>query len=269
MDSFTWNSNMATKLSKSKTAGSLEPTNAGKGKWWDGIDSADLSELQALAKDINKTIDTTVKHVARGKIKVGKLLLEARAHFVEDQAFGKWRKENTMVQSKQHAHYLMKIAERFGDAPKLIDGANYSVLQELVTADQQEIDWIEDKIDKGEPLPTVQEVRKKVKGTSMKQKAAEGKLKTVPLETPNAPLNALVQMSLTLRIQEVVERKIKGIEGDLVILGMDPDPQCPCHPHVLEAIKQLWAEEAVNDHEIHVVKESAQRVKEDFENWAE
>jgi hypothetical protein len=36
-----------------KSAGSLEPTSAGKGKWWEGIDSADLSELQALAKDIN------------------------------------------------------------------------------------------------------------------------------------------------------------------------------------------------------------------------
>lgn len=252
-----------------KSAGSLEPISAGKGKWWEGIDSADLSELQALAKDINKTIDTTVKHVARGKIKVGKLLLEARALFVEDQAFGAWRKEHTMVQSKQHAHYLMKIAERFGDAPKLIDGANYSVLQELVTADQKEIDWIEEKIDKGEPLPTVQEVRKKVKGTSMKQKAKDGKLNTVPLETPNAPLNAVVQLSLTLRIQEVVKRGIKGVEGDLVILGLDPDPQCPCHPHVLEAVKQLWAEEAVNNDEIRAVQDSARRVKEDFESWAE
>jgi hypothetical protein len=250
-----------------KSAGSLEPTNAGKGKWWEGIDSADLSELQALARDINATIDKTVKHVARGKIRVGKLLLEARQHFIDDQAFGKWRKENTMVQSKQHAHYLMKVAERFGDAPKLIDGANYSVLQELVLADQQDIEWIENKIDEGEPLPTVQEVRKKVKGTSMKQKAKGGKLNTIPLETPNAPLNAVVQMSLTLRIREVVNRGIKGIEGDLVILGLDPDPQCPCNPDVLDAVHDLGQQQAQNKDENRAVTDSYNRVKEDFENW--
>jgi hypothetical protein len=252
-----------------KSAGSLEPTNAGKGKWWEGIDSSDLSELQALAKDINSTIDKTVKHVARGKIRVGKLLLEARQHFVDDQAFGKWRKENTMVQSKQHAHYLMKVAERFGDAPKLIDGANYSVLQELVLADQQEIEWIEEKIEKGEPLPTVQEVRKKVKGTSMKQKAVDGKLNTIPLSTPNAPLNAVVQMDLTLRIKEVVKRGIKGIEGDLIILGLDPDPQCPCNEMVLDAVEQLWIDAAQNQDEVHAVRRSVERVREDFKNWTE
>ena len=250
-----------------KSAGSLEPTNAGKGKWWEGIDSSDLSELQALAKDINATIDKTVKHVARGKIRVGKLLLEARQHFVDDQAFGKWRKDNTMVQSKQHAHYLMKVAERFGDAPKLIDGANYSVLQELVLADQEDIEWVESKIDKKEPMPTVQEVRKKVKGTSMKQKAKDGKLKTVPLEVPNAPLNAVVQLSLTLRIQEVVKRGIKGVEGDLVILGLDPDPQCPCHPDVLDAVEKLWTDAAQNQDEVHAVTKSVERVRADFENF--
>lgn len=252
-----------------KSAGSLEPTNAGKGKWWEGIDSADLSELQALAKDINATIDKTVKHVARGKIKVGKLLLEARGHFIDDQAFGKWRKENTMVQSKQHAHYLMKVAERFGDAPKLIDGANYSVLQELVLADQQDIEWIEKKIDEGEPVPTVQEVRKKVKGTSMKQKAKEGKLNTIPLATPNAPLNAVVQMDLTLRIREVVNRQIKGIEGDFIILGLDPDPQCPCNPLVLDAIHDLWQQQAQNKDENRAVTDSYNRVKEEFKHWDE
>jgi hypothetical protein len=252
-----------------KSAGSLEPTNAGKGKWWEGIDAAGMSELQLLAKDINSTIDKTVKHVARGKIRVGKLLSEARQHFIDDQAFGKWRRDNTMVQSKQHAHYLMKVAERFGDAPKLIDGANYSVLQELVLADQQDIEWIEKKIDENEPIPTVQEVRKKVKGTSMKQKAKKGKLNTIPLATPNAPLNAVVQLDLTLRIREVVNRGIKGIEGDLIILGMDPDPQCPCNPLVLEVIEQLWVDAAQNKDEVRAVRDSANRVREDFKNWDE
>lgn len=249
-----------------KSAGSLEPTNAGKGKWWETIDAASLSELQLLAKDIDKTIDTTVKHVARGKIKVGKLLLEARALFIDDQGFGQWRRENTMIQSKQHAHYLMKVADRFGNSTKLIDGANYSVIQELVLADQKDIEWIEGKIESGEPLPTVQEVREKVKqskGTSMKGKT----LKVMPVSSPHVAINLIVQMKLTMRIKTVVKRGIKGIEGDLIILGMDPDPQCPCHPDNLQMIREHWLSQAENNHEHKTVLDSYGRVAEDFRNW--
>ena len=45
-------------------AGSLEPV-IGHGKWHEGIDAAGLKQLSGLAKDIDKTIDTTVKSVAR------------------------------------------------------------------------------------------------------------------------------------------------------------------------------------------------------------
>lgn len=245
-------------------AGSLEPIDAGKDKWWNGIDSADIGQLSALARDIDKTVDTTVKHVARGKIRVGKLLLEARAMFEDHAAFGKWRKENTVVQSKQHAHYLMQVAERFGDAPKLIEGANYSVLQELVIADQKDIEWIEAKIDAGEEMPTVAEVRKKVKkGTSKKGLIHDHKTH----QPPNAPINLVVQMGLTLRIQEVVKQGIKGIEGDFIILGMDPDPQCPCHPDALQAIQDEMLHQADGGDEKHAVLKSYDRVKEEFANW--
>ena len=245
-------------------AGSLEPIDAGKDKWWNGIDSADIGQLSAIARDIDKTVDQTVKHVARGKIRVGKLLLEARAMFKDHAAFGKWRKENTVVQSKQHAHYLMQVAERFGDAPKLIEGANYSVLQELVIADQKDIEWAEKRIEEGDP-PTVVEVRKKVKkGTSKKGLIHDNKQIHVP---PNTPMNLVVQMDLTLRIQEVVKQEIKGIEGDFIILGMDPDPQCPCHPDALEAIFETWREYAQDDDESRAVLDSYERIKEEFRNW--
>ncbi len=248
-------------------AGSLEPIDAGKGKWHHGLDAADLSTLTALAKDINKAVDQTVKQVARGKIRVGKLLLEARAQFSEDQAFGRWRKENTVIQSKQHTHYLMQVAERFGDAPKLIEGANYSVLQELVLADQKDIEWIEAKIDAGEKLPTMIEVRKKVKGTSMKGTKGGGS-GTGPLQqSPRAHINTLVQLGLALRIKEVVDRGMKGIEGDFIILGMDPDPQTPCHPDVLEAIETLWEGSTSNLDEQRAVVDSVARVAEEFKNW--
>lgn len=254
-------------------AGSLEPINAGKGKWWNGIDSADLSTLTALATDINKTVDLTVKQVARGKIRVGKLLLEARALFVDDQEFGKWRRENTTVQSKQHTHYLMQIAERFGDAPKLIDGANYSVMQELVLAEQTDIDWAMAKIEEGDP-PTVQEVRHKVKMTQAERLAPKGTSKkgqiagTGMIASPNANINIYVTMGLTQRIRGVRENaNITEIEAAFIVLGMDPDPQTPCHPDVLEAAMNCWLDATQNDDETRVVKNSYYRVQEEFKHW--
>lgn len=259
--------------SKLGPAGSLEPLNTNKGEWTDGLGALEISTLSALADDINKAIDTTVKQVARGKIRVGKLLIEARSQFAEDQAFGKWRKDNTMVQSKQHAHYLMQVAERFGDAPKLIDGANYSVMQELVLADQADIEWVEDKIEAGDP-PTVQEVRTKVKQTQAERLAPKGTSKkgnqAIPvgtLATPNQAINLYVTMGLTRRIQAVVNYGIKGIEGDFIILGMDPDPQTPCHPEVLEAILEYWGEETQNKDELRAVMDSHERVAAAFKDW--
>ena len=256
----------------SSKAGSLAPIDAGKGKWHHNIDAAGIGELSALATDINKAIDQAVKQVARGKIRVGKLLIEARALFVDDGDFGKWRKENTMIQSKQHAHYLMQVADRFGDAVKLIEGANYSVMQELVLATPPDVEWVEKKIDAGDP-PTVQEVRAKVKETQAERLAPKGTSKkgsspgVGTLVTPNAAINIYVAMGLTRRIQAVVEYGIKGIEGDLIILGMDPDPQIPCHPEALIAIVECWEARAENENEMRAIKDSANRVQEEFEHW--
>lgn len=248
-------------------AGSLEPV-TGHGKWHEGIDAAGLKQLSGLAKDIDKTIDTTVKSVARGKIRVGKLLMEARQFFSADQEFGKWRNENTMIQSKQHAHYLMQVAKRFGDAPKLIDGVNYSVLQELVLAEPEAIEWVEARIDEEDP-PTVAETRAEVKkGTSKKALALGGKLKAIPMDAPNTPINALVQLGLVRRVEQVLEQEIKGIEGHFVILGMDPDPQCPCHPDTLMSIRQQWLEEADDDDNLaHIVDSSYSAVFKEFNEW--
>ncbi len=194
--------------------------------------------------------------------------MEARQFFSADQEFGKWRNENTMIQSKQHAHYLMQVAKRFGDAPKLIDGVNYSVLQELVLAEPEAIEWVEERIDKEDP-PTVAETRAEVKkGTSKKALALGGKLKAIPMDAPNTPINALVQLGLVRRVEQVLEQEIKGIEGHYIILGMDPDPQCPCHPDTLMAIRQGWLEEAGDDDNLaHVVDSSYSAVYREFNEW--
>jgi hypothetical protein len=257
--------------SKLGPAGSLQPLNTNKGKWTDGLGALEIGTLSALATDIDKAIDTTVKQVARGKIRVGKLLLEARAQFKEDAAFGKWRKDKTMIQSKQHAHYLMQVAERFGDAVKLIDGANYSVMQELVLADQKDIEWVESKIEAGEP-PTVVEVREKVKETQAERLKGTNKkgtpiTQTGPVLSPNASVNSIIPMTLTMRIKTVVDQKIKGPEGDLAILGMDPDPQTPCHPDLLDVIQDHWLSLTDNDDEKRAVIDSTNRVAQEFKNW--
>lgn len=239
-----------------------------KQKWHSEIDAQGLSELAALAKDINKTVDTTVKQVARGKIRVGKLLLEARALFNADQDFGKWRVENTLVQSKQHAHYLMQVADRFGDAVKLIDGANYSIMQELVLADQADIDWVEERIDAGD-APTKDEVRehvKETKGTSKKGLAPSGSSTKPTVATRREQLNAIVKVGLTMRIKQVVDLKILDITGDYLILGLDPDPQTPMHHGSLQAIFEYWIANS-DDDEQRAVRDSFRRIKEEFKHW--
>lgn len=261
-----------------KSAGSLQPISKGD-KWHSEIDGAGLATLTGLAKDINKTIDQTVKVVARAKIKVGKLLLEARKEFQSDVAFGQWRKAETSIQSKQHAHYLMQVATKFANATVLIEGASYSVIQELVLATPEDISWVEDRIEAGDP-PTVVETREKVretkglppagkKGTSKKAAKEAGTLSpdVGTSAGPNMAINQIVQLNLPNRIKQVIRYGIKGIEGDFIILGMDPDPQTPCHPLVLDGILQTWLDESEGDDERRAVVDSHRRVEAEFKNW--
>jgi hypothetical protein len=258
-------------------AGSLQPITT-TNKWFQNIDGAALSQLQGIAKEINKTIDTTVKHVARGKIRVGKLLGEARVFFSSDQAFGQWRKENTPIQSKQHAHYLMKVAERFADAPALIDGVNYSVLQELITAEPHHIEWVEARIAAGDP-PTVGQTRAVVKDLPPPPK--KGRKATVgsgagfkrgikndrpSIPVPNMEINSITQMPLNKRIKEVIDLSIKGLNAAYLILGLDPDPSYPMHPDNLEAIRNMLIGEVEELED--TIEDAYQTVVEEFKDWS-
>jgi hypothetical protein len=253
-------------ISMAKMVATTDPKTPVSTKWHSGLDAADLGELSRIAREIDNTVDTTVKHVARAKIKLGKLLLEAREKFNQDQQFGQWRKQATCIKSKQHAHYLMQIAKRFADAPKLIESANYSTLQELVTADDEAVEWVQERINRGEP-PTVAEVREKVKELKGTSKKGQSIVPTSGPANPNQSVNEIVQMTLTQRIQRVVGRGIKDITGDYLILGIDPDPQTPMHPLCLEAVYDCWLERCENDDEKRAVKDSYNRVKLEFKAW--
>ena len=103
-----------------------------KKDWTGGLSALSLTTLDALADDINKTIDATHRTVAKAQIKVGKFLLEARKEFPGDLEFGQWRKAKTPIAAQSTANDLMRVAEMFKDAPKLVAACNFSVLKELV-----------------------------------------------------------------------------------------------------------------------------------------
>jgi hypothetical protein len=88
------------------------------------------------------------------------------------------------------------------------------------------------------------------------------------MDAPNTPMNALVQLGLQRRVEQVVEQGIKGVQGHFIILGMDPDPQCPCHPDTLLSIREQWMEEADGDENLeHIVSQSYSAVYKEFKEW--
>jgi len=230
------------------------------------------NELKRVAKEINDTVESTINAVAASKIKVGEALLEARALIGDDTKFGDWRQNETVVKSKQHAHYLMQVAKKFKDVPKLVASVNYSTLQELVLADEVAIKWVQEKVAEGKP-PTIKETRAKVKETQAERLTPKGTSKKANVQqpskiiSPNASLNEIVQMSLTRRINEVNGRMITGPEGAFIVLGMDPDPQTPCHPHSLLAIGDYWKERAETEIELDMVEQAIEVVEEEFKAW--
>lgn len=138
-------------------AGSLEPTTPK----YHGIDALSLQMLDALATDINKTMESAQKSLCRSQIKVGSLLNEARVMFPGDKEFGKWRSENTEIKSPQTAYNLMLVARKFSSAPKMLEACSYSALVELISAPEHLVKEIEAKVDEGKKPPTVAAIREK------------------------------------------------------------------------------------------------------------
>jgi hypothetical protein len=232
-----------------------------------------VEDLRNIAIEINKTVESTINTVAASKIKVGENLLEARALIGNDQAFGEWRISETVVKSKQHAHYLMQVAKKFSDAPKLIATVNYSTLQELVLADQVAIKWVQDRVDEGK-APTIKETRAKVKETQAERLAPreqKGTSKKAGINktgkvAPNININATILMSLTHRFEAAAETEDTLLAAYL-ILGMDPDPQSPMHRHNLRAIRDTWYESTDIDSYKDAINGAYDIVEKEFKEW--
>ncbi len=232
-----------------------------------------VEELVTIASSINKTVESTINAVATSKITVGEHLLQARALIGNDQAFGEWRKSETVVKSKQHAHYLMQVAKKFKDAPKLIATVNYSTLQELVLADQVAIKWVTDRVAEGKP-PTVKETRAKVKETQAERLAPreqKGTSKKAGINkngkvAPNININATILLSLTHRFEAAAETEDTLLAAYL-ILGIDPDPQAPMHRHNLRAIRDTWYESTEIDSYKDAINGAYDIVEKEFREW--
>jgi hypothetical protein len=120
--------------SMSTLSGSKAPMDAAEGKWFDGVDAANLDRLSKIADDVAKTMDEAVTQLSRAKLKIGKMLNEAREVFKGDKEFGQWRVKAIPNMSATDATYCMKAAATFGSAPELIDKIGWSVMRELVYA---------------------------------------------------------------------------------------------------------------------------------------
>lgn len=119
---------------KREPAGSLQPMDANEGKWHNGINSANLTRLTEIADDVIETANKAVLDLVRAKMRIGKLLNEAREIFVGDNEFGKWRKDKLPDMSKTEMSYCMTIQRRFGSATDAIENIGWSVLRELAYA---------------------------------------------------------------------------------------------------------------------------------------
>lgn len=122
------------KTAMSTLAGSKAPMQAAEGKWFNGVDAAGLDKLSGIADEVAKTMDEAVTQLTRAKLRIGKMLNEAREVFQGDKEFGQWRAQAIPNMSTTDATYCMKAAAMFGSAPELIDKVGWSVMRELVYA---------------------------------------------------------------------------------------------------------------------------------------
>lgn len=148
------------------TTKNVSPTSTITGaKWHHNISAADLTTLRGISDKISDTVQSVVSEAAKAQINVGRLLCEARDLFPSDEQFGKWRAENTPINSKESANKLMNLARQCGDGrltKELVESLPISTLKELLTAPDSVIEKVVERIGAGSP-PSKTETRQMVK----------------------------------------------------------------------------------------------------------
>jgi hypothetical protein len=139
-------------------AGSLAPLDSTKdGKWERAISAAALTTLTEIAENIEGTMRETVMSVARARIKIGKLLNQARDLFPGDKEFGQWRKVMVPDIAPRTCSTYMSIAREFKDAPALVEAMGWSTAREMLSAPPEVKEQVKAAVEAGN-VPTREEV---------------------------------------------------------------------------------------------------------------
>jgi len=214
-----------------------------------------IPALVKHAETINKTVNDTVTTVARAKIAIGRNLLKAKEYFDDSKSFTTWREEHTLIQSKQEASYCMQVAEKFGDAPSLIENVSFGVMRELVTAPIEVIKEVEKLAEKGDS-PTVQETRSLVRESKDGQtqrpvsgsggESTGGRPAPMPTHHQRPDIGKVISMRFDSR-HDWVSKNRKSIDPNpyswaFVLYGLDPDPAVMPNPMVITILKHEYRE---------------------------
>lgn len=223
--------------------------------WTGGLGALSLQELAHIADTINDTVEKTEKTVARAQIKVGKELLRARAMFKGDKEFGRWRQEKTYV-SKTAATQLMRVAEKFDTAPKLVEAVSFSVLRELVYAPEEAVKQVEAKVEAGEKVTKAKaiDIRKAAQGTTKKATTAFMKKEDDGLN--HTPEEASMDM-----IVKPIDERCRISKNPWDILGLYRF--APVHKDTVEAIEEYYTreEDPFDDDIVRKVIEAAHKIR--------
>ena len=224
-------------------AGSLAPMDANVGKWNNGLDASALSELATIVDTIEDVIEDTVQTVARARLRVGKLLNEARCIFPGDKEFGQWRKQMLPDLAASTCNQYQRMAVEYGNAPAVVEAIGFNVAAELINKPDLQTLAINRASTPEEKNMTVKEARQAKSGDAPQQTTAEKPPTPPPSQIVTSKERAInhdqvIAQTLDKRAADRIEAVL---EGDLdfmddysksaMVFGFGPD-LCDCRPNL-------------------------------------
>ena len=248
-------------------AGSLAPLDSTKeGKWERAISANQLTTLTEIATNIEDCMRETVLSVARARIKIGKLLNQARELFPGDKEFGQWRKVMVPDLAPRTCNTYMSIAREFKDAPALVEAIGWSTAREMLSAPPEVKERVIASVEAGE-IPTREQVasaKQTHASTATNGQAAQSTGTDKP-KTPATQRKDSLQMrmattlrkSTPARVEEVIQdnaySEMDDYSKSAIIFGFGPEI-CEFQPNM-----GVWL--AVYDHCKAELKDDAETIQ--------
>ena len=166
------------------------------------------SKLEKLAAQIEDGLIIA----AKGFLQIGEALVAAKLEIDDDNRFGEWRRDNTSIKSTRTASAYMQVYRRFATS-KLTGKVPYSVLQELVSAPDDAVEQIENKVDNDENI-TVKETREIVKDAKANEKdgSLQEESETETEETGDSEVLQIDEPKRTVRTTGDIIAEADGVE---------------------------------------------------------